>query len=1305
MSSLGRYTIVEELERRGPYAVSSARLDGQGGDPTFAIKTYRNEGGLLDEDVFEREAARFIECANLLSELSGGGGGGNGGKAPSKDGARWVPIHDVGRVPDAAYYVTDLYPASAASLIDRRRVLTPRDIARIVTFVVEGLEALQGAKRRAHGRLTTSNVLFDNLTDVGESRVFLTDPAHPRDLGGRSAEDDINALGGLIFALVMYRSAPKGGSIANTPEWRHYRAQGEALRALCEKLINVQSAAEMPLEQIKAKLAEIPGLKGAKGKSPLPIIAAAGVLVLGGVGAAGFFTNWFGLVKPPVVVQELPPIVGINDPREAGGARSQWLLAELARISDEVNTERDRAIASEDVLNEIAARRNTLAEEARVARDTVEWPDVAGAGAGLPDAERRAAQEARKKEQEELAARFADIAGRVDALAREIPAAVAQAQADVASGTAKPISDKWRGYRETEVTAARTALDKVRELLSQEGGEGAQQLAALEARIEAGRESIGTVLGMPEGSPELNAAKTEASKVVGRELRAIPDLADQAGKASAERLRAYIESQRATATRLQGDSPRLKAAFDAVFANLTPGSPTYGWGSAKQALSGLEPWLAYINSNLPTSSGVASAGSTLVDAAPFEEAFTRLNTAAVESLAGDMASTGIVPKIDDPAFVARVTSEGDKLRAWSAGAVQLATTAKRIEDALAQAFGLDEAIQAGKPETLANLRDAIAAQTASGGAYAAQAGAVAPVLAKVRELEQVGEAASPALLALIPANAEGLAAMDRAKVIAAWDRLNAANWPSTASDLDQAKSLSANVKAVAAQVPARSSALSARVDQRLKEMWTSFAGERAGADPANVTKAYETRQAFGIVDSDVATLPNAMRFNFALIEARDALNAFNTRVTSAGPAELAELAGVIEGVSARFKGLGVEAQLGDLVPTLDQRAQRFRAGKAGVSWSDIGPGKGVVGPWTVGENDDNDGTFVVYQWTGPSGTLWSIRFNRVNVPGAREVSYLATGEVPLGFLADLVRASNRGEEFSRLVRASSDIAKLDARGPLGWATTGSAGTFAIVAATPSGPLSANGWIASEQAIPGITSLYPAGVNPEPPNVRTPVQYVSPMTATVAAGLVGCRLPMRAEMEAAMALETGSPNLRDASWSAVFATFKAANDGPGAGKAGWPNGQILTSAGTQEANPGAADGAPATSADDGAVWFRGVDMSGSTFRDLVGNVAEYVIADPADVAVITDEYVRSSRNLRTLGSKLGVMGSSALAPASIPANQFVSLSELNASGLKAGFSDVGFRLAFSSSEAGGGAGAQPGKSVYDRLMRQAFLASQ
>lgn len=1291
MSSFGRFQIVEELERRGPYAVSSARAEGQGGgEPAFAIKTYRNESGLLDEDVFERESARFIECANLQKELAAG-----------KD-ARWAPIHDAGRLPDAAYYVTDLYPATLSSLIDRRRVMTPRDIARLMTRVVEGLEALRKAKGRAHGRLTASNVLVSNATEMDEAGVFLTDPAHPRDLGGRSAEDDVNALGALIFALVMYRGAPKGGSISNTPEWRHYRAQGEALRALCEKLINVQSSAEMPLEQVKAKLAEISSLKGAKGKSPLPIIAAAGVLVLGGVGAAGYFTSWFGLVKPPVVVEPLKPIVGTNDPREAGGSRSQWLLKQLADISDEVSKARDQGIASEDVLNEIAARRNALAEEARVARDTVQWPDVASAGSGLATAERRAAQEAKVKEQEALAATFADIAGRVDALAKEVPAAIAQAQADVASGKAKPISDKWRDYRETEVTAARTELEKVRELLTQEGGQGAQDLAALEAQIEAGRESISTVLAMEEGTPELNAAKTEASREVGRSLRAIPDAVAKAGKASTDRLREYIESQRATATRLQGDSARLKAAFDAVFAKLAPGSATYGWASAKQALSGLEPWLTYINGNLPTSSGVASAGSQLVDPAPFEEAFGRLNTAAVESLAGDMASTGVVPKIDDAGFVARVKSEGDGLRAWAAGAVQIASTSKRIEDALANAFGLSEAIESGKSDTIASLRDAIAAQVGGSGAYAAQAGAVAPVLAKVRELEQVGQAASPALLAQIPADAGALEPIDRAKVLAAWDRLNEAGWPSTASDLDQARSLSANVKAVAAQVGARSGELSAQVDARLKDMWKGFAGERAGSDPENVNKAYSTREAFAIGDADVATLPSAMRFNFALIEARAALSAFNTRVTSAGPSELAELASLIEGTTGTFKSLGVDARLGDLVSMMDQRAQRFRAGKAGVSWADIGPGRATVGPWTVGDNDDNDGTYVVYQWTGPSGTPWSIRFNRVNVPGAREVTYMATGEVPLGFFADLVAASGRAEEFSRLVKSSSEVAKLDARGPLGWVTSGTTGSFRFAPGSPAGPLSANGWIVSEQAIPGISTLYPAGVNPEPPNARTPLQYVSPMTATVTAGLVGCRLPLRSEMEAAMPLDTGSPNLRDSSWSAVFATFKAANDGAGAGKAGWPNGQILTSAGTQEANPGGADGAAAVAGDDGTVWFRGVDMSGSSFTDLIGNVAEYVIADPADVSVITDEYVRNSRNLRTLGSKLGVLGASALSPASIQANEFVGLTALNASGLKAGFSDVGFRLAFSSSEAGGGAGAQPGKSVYDRLMRQAFL---
>lgn len=1293
MSSFGRYRIVEELERRGPYAVSSAQAEGQSGDPAFAVKTYRNDGGLLDEDVFEREAGRFLESAALQKEMAAGG----------KD-ARWAPIHEAGRVPDAAYYVTDLYPATLASVIDRRRVMPPREIARVMTRVVEGLEALQGAKKRAHGRLAASNVLIDNATDLDEAGVFLTDPAHPRDLGGRGAEADINALGGLIFAMVMYRSAPKGGSIANTPEWRHYRAQGEALRALCERLINVQSAAELPLDQIKAKLAEIPGLKGAKGKSPLPIIAAAGVLVLGGVGAAGYFTNWFGLVKPQVVVPELPPIVGKEDPREAGGGRSQWLLKELAAISDEVNKAKDQGAASEEVLNDIAARRNALAEEARVTRDTVEWPDVAGAGAGLPDAERRAAQEARVKEQEALATKFGDIAGRVDALAKEIPAAIAQAQADVASGKAKPISDKWRDYRETEVTVARDALTKVRDMMSQEGGQGAQELAALEARINAGRESIATVLAMPEGTPDQNAAKTEASKNVGRELRAIPDAIEKAGKASADRLSEYVNAQRATATRLQGDSPKLKAAFDAVFAKLIPGSATYGWTSARQALEGLEPWLKAIDASLPKDSGVAAVGATLVESKPFEDAFGAMKVRVVENLADEMARTGVVPSVTSPEFAAQLTREGDPLKAWANGAVQIATASKRIEEALANGLGAGEPLENDAAQTIAKLRDTIGAQTSAGGAYAGQATAVAPVLAKVRELEQVNDAASPALLALIPANAEGLAPIDRAKVLAAWDRLNDANWPAAASDLDQAKALSANVKAVAGQIASRKSALEARVDQRLKDMWKGFAGTRAGADPDNVNKAYATREAFGISEAEVASLPSAMRFNFELIEARQALNAFNTRVASAGPTELAELAGLLEGVSGKFKALGVEAKLGDLVGMLDQRAQRFRAGKAGVSWADIGPGKGGVGPWTIGDNDDNDGTYVVYQWTGPSGTAWSIRFNRVNVAGAGQVTYLATDEVPLGFFADLVRASNRGEEFSRLLRASSDIAKLDARGPLGWATTGSAATFALIPGTASGPLSANGWIATEQAIPGITSLYPPGVNPEPPNVRTPVQYISPMAATVAAGLVGCRLPLRAEMEAAISMDTGSPNLRDSAWSAVFETFKAANDGPGAGKAGWPNGQILTAAGTQEANPGGADAAAASSTDDGVVWFRGVDMSAATFHNLVGNVAEYVIADQADVSVITDEYVRSSRNLRTLGSKLGVLGGSAISPGSIKTQDFVGLTALNASGLKAGFSDVGFRLAFSSSEAGGGAGAQPGKSVYDRLMRQAFLAN-
>lgn len=62
---------------------------GRAATRCLRTKTYRNEGGLLNEDVFEdREAGRFIECAALQGELAA-----NGGKSDSKGDARWAPIY------------------------------------------------------------------------------------------------------------------------------------------------------------------------------------------------------------------------------------------------------------------------------------------------------------------------------------------------------------------------------------------------------------------------------------------------------------------------------------------------------------------------------------------------------------------------------------------------------------------------------------------------------------------------------------------------------------------------------------------------------------------------------------------------------------------------------------------------------------------------------------------------------------------------------------------------------------------------------------------------------------------------------------------------------------------------------------------------------------------------------------------------------------------------------------------------------------------------------------------------------------
>jgi len=192
-------------------------------------------------------------------------------------------------------------------------------------------------------------------------------------------------------------------------------------------------------------------------------------------------------------------------------------------------------------------------------------------------------------------------------------------------------------------------------------------------------------------------------------------------------------------------------------------------------------------------------------------------------------------------------------------------------------------------------------------------------------------------------------------------------------------------------------------------------------------------------------------------------------------------------------------------------------------------------------------------------------------------------------------------------------------------------------------------------LPGVTELYPQGMDPGAPSADHPLQRVTPAAADAFAALLGCRLPSPAEWLAAYAQYAGERplsrwNLRDAAWAAqkqhVQKQWEQGRqmDYPDAGIF-WP----------EEIKPeDRKTGEKAVVADenDGILWFAPVDSDKDrTLHHLVGNVAELV---------------------REPSGGCYVVGTSALSPPEVKPDHPYPLGDRQA---VQGFSDVGFRLAF------------------------------
>ena len=251
-------------------------------------------------------------------------------------------------------------------------------------------------------------------------------------------------------------------------------------------------------------------------------------------------------------------------------------------------------------------------------------------------------------------------------------------------------------------------------------------------------------------------------------------------------------------------------------------------------------------------------------------------------------------------------------------------------------------------------------------------------------------------------------------------------------------------------------------------------------------------------------------------------------------------------------------------------------------------------------------------------------------------------------------------------------------------------------ARPAAGDTSKGWLRTKKSTLNV-EYYPAGMTVEAPSLEHPMQHLSPVAAVLAARAVGCRLPTSAEWKAAVVVAGTAPqNLRDLTWRKQFEQAKellrqgADPEYPGSGIF-WPQ-----SMQAQKLQP-TQDGFAAVDADDSVLWFSPVG-SGPKFQHLIGNVSEYVWEDRGALEGLEASGDRIKAALGR-GEQLRVIGGSALSPKEILVSEPHTVSFAQA---MSGYSDVGFRLAFTAPK---GAGASSNGKLEEALAKSGYLPRQ
>ncbi|MDX2132100.1 MAG: hypothetical protein SFY69_08610 [Planctomycetota bacterium] len=1309
MAGFGRFESVDELASAGQVEVHAARPAGESGPPRFVVKTFQTLSEFADPEVVEREAEFFLQRARRQAELA------------KKSPERWAPVHEAGRTETHAYYVTDRYELTGQRLVDSRRELTARAIVDVVGGVADALGDLDG---RPHGAIKGGNVMLagggDALEGVG---VLLADPAAPGQLDANSPVDDVRQLAGFMHQIVTHRPAPRAGAVERSDDWSRMGGQGEALRVLCEQWLNTAPGTPLPTPaDMRARLRECLKAKGAPKGTPKALIAVIAAVVLLGGGAGAYFflggTQENGVRTIPDRRLDL----------EAGVATAaQWLEKEeleassiVKRVNEQVETS-VKVFSEEDTKkwDEAVAAFNVAVERVRAHRG-VPWPEDV-----TPDLPAR--QLAVDSETRTLGETFRLTFQGVKSLEGALKTPTAED--DPRGG--RP--DVWAQRLRARAT---DAFSRAQAEMSDGGGEGdaalakmAEQQAALFKEIDeaAAVEWSPTPPTGADGQPDLmaGAEQREANRRRVKELvrpeegqkplaTRVTEFVDLVKKASSEsrsgverQIAAAIEAWSAPAAEGPGSAAAIREAASArlrrvqrAFLETTGGA---GLAQARRDMRGVEEWAKGVYDAAPTFTAPGVPAGSAVNVRPLIDAMARRRDEVLAEAAKVVADDNRVPDANDTAYWSGVRARAKSATDFGAAGVALVSTGVAIESLLAQGMTLSEAPATGA-KTLANLRD-----DASGNAAFGELGAmVAPVLARVTELERIAGLENPSdLLTTITEAANG---PDASRAVTAWRTLLTRGYPARAADLSTLAGVRADAyeRAIAGVPDAgRRAALSDAGKANVRDAWFAFANDRANGVVAEVEAAFGAMAAAGVSEGDLAKAQPWVRRNYGRYQF-----AARVRAIADGRAEdqINAVAPVVKAWLDAERAAGSAPAWETLFRALDPVA----AGKVTDLTKDVGPAR--VG-WTGRFGAGADGSVMNYAWTAPSGRSYDLEFVRVS-NSADGAVYVCTEEASVGLFIDLMTAANQWEDIAKAhgrmrLNAQSVTAR---RGPSAW--TWVAGEEMEISERrendPRRDPTGAGWLVSTNALPETGYYDPQLPAPTPPNANSPMTRVPAAAALLAASWAGCRLPSPGEWQLAADTGPGDANRRDATWAtqhAYIAQLKSIiqNGARPYDKLQFPMGDHLQLQGERVQDD--ADGTPAVTETDGVLWFRDVTAGTGRFKNLVGNAAEWVHENPAAMDALPVRATLASCREALGGTSLaglGVIGGSAMSGGTIEPRQTVRALGRGeeAAGFRAstsepqGFSDVGFRLAFSSG-AGGGAGT-PKDRVLAQLAGTAYL---